>query len=441
MKIAVISDTHLGFGKGTERFEESFSNALQAFKLAAEEKADLVLIPGDVFDSDTPSQDVWHKTFELFSFLKKQPGSARILKEKKGDCREFVFSSLPVIAIAGTHEYLGKERKNALEVLEAAGFLVCLHAAKATAEIAGQKIVVQGLSGVPEKKALDALKLWSPKPVQGEKNVLLLHQSIKQFLPFDDDMIASIAIEDLPEGFDLIINGHLHWHSFIEEKNHRLLIPGSTIITQAKRLESEKEKGIVLWDSETNAIEFKPLPVQRKLFYEKIDFKDASPEQIKEIVSEKISSLLAVHNSPIKPLVRLKLVGKLAKGVSPSDVSLAETEKQFSSKAILSISRDFSMTSFKEKMKELRELQKEKKSIAALGMDILEKNLAETSFKEAFDVKEIFALLAEGETDKVVELLSEKKPVGEKRAFEENHSAVKKEIGRKQKTGTLSDFS
>ena len=57
MRIAIFSDTHIGFGKGTARNEEAFEQAKQAFELAIKEKADLILLAGDLFNEETPSQE------------------------------------------------------------------------------------------------------------------------------------------------------------------------------------------------------------------------------------------------------------------------------------------------------------------------------------------------------------------------------------------------
>ena len=48
--------------------------------------------------------------------------------------------------------------------------------------------------GEPEKKALDALNSLSPKPEHGAKNIFVMHQSIKDFLPVDDEMVATISL-------------------------------------------------------------------------------------------------------------------------------------------------------------------------------------------------------------------------------------------------------
>jgi len=408
MRIAIASDFHIGFAKGSARSNEAFEQAKQAFDLALKEKADLLLLAGDLFNEAIPNQESWLQMFQLFSLLRKNSGSTSKVNYAKGtESKEFQFSYLPVIAIAGTHEFRSKDFKNALDVLQEAGCLVYLHAAKAEFELNGEKIAVQGLSGVPEKKALDALKMWNPTPVQGAKNIVLLHQSIKEFLPFDDEMIATISLDDLPSGFDLIIDGHLHWSSEENLDKKHFLVPGSTVITQMKKLEATKPKGIYIFDTSGSKLEFFPLPKQRKFLFEKIEFKDASIEQIRAQAEAKLDELLASAEG--MPLVKLKLKGTLAKGLSSADIDLRAVQEKFKEKALLFIDCDFDEVGFKQKLEELRAKQLGKKSISAMGFELLEKNLAETNFNDGFDVKRVFDLLAEGDVDKVVALLSEAK--------------------------------
>lgn len=408
MRIAIASDFHIGFAKGSPREKEAFEQAKQAFELALKEKADLILLAGDLFNEATPSQEAWLQMFQLFSLLRKEKREQQSVSYVKGSERKkFYFNSIPVISIAGTHEFRSKDFKNALEVLQEAGCLVYLHAAKAELKLNGEKLVVHGMSGVPEKKALDALKMWNPKPEQDAVNILLLHQSIKEFLPFNDDMIASISLDNLPQGFDLVIGGHLHWSSQENLERKHFLVPGSTVVTQMKRLEATKPKGIYIFDTKQKNFNFIPLPNQRKFLFEKLEFKDTTIEKIREAVEKKLAEILS--NAKGKPLIKLKLKGTVAKGLSSADINLRPIEEKFREKTLLFIDCDFDEPGFKQKLEQLRQKQLGNKSIAAMGFELLEKNLAETDFKEAFDVKRVFDLLAESEIDKVVELLSEAK--------------------------------
>ena len=51
--------------------------------------------------------------------------------------------------------------------------------------------------GVPEKFAKSALASYYLNQLRAV-NLLLLHQSFVEFLPFDDDSIASLSLTDLP---------------------------------------------------------------------------------------------------------------------------------------------------------------------------------------------------------------------------------------------------
>lgn len=406
MKIAIISDLHLGFASRSEREKDAFVQAKQAVEQALVEQPDFILVLGDIFDEDVPSPEALHDCFEIFSLAKKQkPSIEAEIIERNGANKRLFLSSVPIFAIHGTHEYRGKDHKNALEVCNAAGLLYYLHAAKVFVKKGSETVVVHGLGGIPEKFALSALQAWNPKPAHGAFNIIVLHQSIKEFLPTTDEMSATISLDDLPQGFQLIINGHLHWSNEKQLRNSLLLMPGSTVVTQMKNLESTKPKGFMLFDTVTGKAEFREIAVQRKLVYEKLKLENASVETVRTAVKEKLSEI-ALQHFDSKPMVRLKLHGSLAKGVASADLDLAKIESEFKDKMILSLDHDFSVVSLKKKIEELRALQKTKASISSMGLELLEKNLAETNFDNAFDVRRVFALLAENDAEKVLELLS-----------------------------------
>ncbi|MDD3084026.1 MAG: hypothetical protein PHP82_03315, partial [Candidatus ainarchaeum sp.] len=228
---------------------------------------------------------------------------------------------------------------------------------------------------------------------------LLLHQSFIEFLPFNDESIASLSLSDLPNNFDLIIGGHLHWISEQNLEEKRFLLCGSTIYTQMKSLESEKGKGVFLFDTISKKLVFIPFKIQRKMFYEKIKFDNARPEEIINVVKKKLETIFC-NSFEMKPLIRLKLCGTLAKGFSQKDISFSLPED----KAIFSITKSFEMDSFKKKINSLKELQNEKKSIVELGINLLEKNVEEANLND-FDTREIFGLLSENEIEKAERIL------------------------------------
>jgi DNA repair exonuclease SbcCD nuclease subunit len=407
MLLGIFSDTHLGFSSGNDdRFDESFARFCEALSIFKSRKVDFILHAGDLFDEAVPSQEVWKRAFECFSL--NNGSLTEVTKHQLSGESAVHVKGIPLIAIHGTHEFRGKDFTNAISVLEEANCLVHLHAGFVLLEKACsnkgpgkniEQVFVFGLGGVPEKHAKEVLERFNPKPFSGAKNILLLHQSFKEFLPFDEgDAIASLSLSDLPNDFDLIIDGHLHWNNEQGLEGKRFLLTGSTIFTQMKKLEGEKEKGVFLFDTETSSLEFVLFRVQRKLFYEKFCFKDAIPDEVMFAVNEKIKEISS-KKCEIKPLVRFKLTGTLAKGFSQSDVSF-----NFPDCAIFSVSKEFSVENFEKKICDLKQMQAEKKSVIDFGVEILEKNVSEAGLKE-FDTRRMFDLLSVGENEKAESVL------------------------------------
>lgn len=428
MRLAFVSDTHLGFARGSVREGDAYLALKQALEGIAKQDVDAIIHPGDMFDHKIPTQEVWNESFDLLSILQngKEPEVKITHTKRDGSANEFNYQGIPLIAIAGTHEYRSKDLKNALQVLETGNFLICLHASHALIEKKKEngeieKVAVHGMSGIPEKRALEALKMYNPQPISGVHNLLVLHQSIKEFLPSKDDMVATIGLENLPAGFDLMVNGHLHWTSLTEWEGKRLLIPGSTVFTQMKNLEGKKPKGWYVYDTQTRELTMHHLPKQRKLYYHKLKFKDGTTQKILKVCREVIEKDLihSNHAHEMLPLYRLKVVGTLAKGFTQADVDISSVVREFESKALFSCMKKFSTGEFSFRLDELRALHKSNTSLSKMGIDLLEKNLQQTMMNARIDVKRLFELLEEKDNiDKVVQLLKEGELVS--RAPEEN---------------------
>ncbi len=434
MKVGIFSDTHLGFDEKGERAQESFGNLSQAIRLCIEMGADLMVLPGDVFDAPVPSHNTLFHAVHSFAAAKSASSNVEITLEKEGSTTKVNYSGTPILAIHGNHEYLGKETRTALDILNLAGVLVYFHAAKIIVEKPGEggieRLAVHGLGAVPEKKALAAMQQWNPKPLPDAANIILVHQSFKEFMAIDDEMVATLSLDDLPKGFDLIVDGHLHWanrqelgpvtHGGNENSGHPkedfavqakdaaktvFLLAGSTIATAIKRLECESSKGVHIFDTASKELVFHPLPRQRRMFYHQITLKEADAQTALQECRGAIEGDLK-QSLEMNPLIRVNLKGSVKKGLGPSDINLSGVFAEYSGRVILSISKNFSAPEFKRKIADLREMQKSRLSVAQLGFEMLEKNLRETDFGEGFSVKELFALLSDEEIDKAMALVT-----------------------------------
>ena len=407
MKVAVLSDFHFGFAYSPELEDDSFENADEAMEKAL--KADLILILGDVFDSRLPKTQTWAKAMKILvkPLLEESKGIKLIssTKEMKKVSRR-TLEHLPVIAIHGTHERRGKGELNAVEVLENAGLLIHLHCQTVVFEKDGIKVAIHGMSGVPERFAKDLLKQWNPQPLKDCFNILLLHQSIDPYVysPLEP---PSISISDLPKGFDLIIDGHVHQHNQDKLDGTILLFPGSTLVTQFEKAESEVEKGIYFIDLEEKMkVEFIPLEKNRKFFYEEIQLS----EKTKEEIEKRIEGILK-QNFAKPPIIRLRIYGK---GIEISDQELRNIEKKFYGRAIIIFAKDFESPEITKKTEFLRALREQKISIEDMGMEIFRKNLEELGFSSSFDFEHVFRMLSEGEIEKTLKILLEEQKTLEK---------------------------
>lgn len=402
MLISILSDLHFGYGLNTKLENDSYQNAQEAISKCL--NSDLILIAGDIFDSRIPKTEVWANTLRVLSKpLLTKNKDIKLVKTINKDLSEISKRSLeglPVIAIHGTHERRGKGQINAIQALEETGFLIYLHCNGIIFEKDGQKVAIQGMSGVPERYAKQVMDKWDPKPVDEYYNILILHQSIEPFIysPLEP---PTLNLANLPKDFDLIINGHIHTRGRTKIDDTTLLLPGGTIVTQLKKEESEVSKGLyqIRIDKETN-INFIPLENNRKFFYEEIKLKPdlTMRDQIEEVLTKKLS-----QDFKKIPIIKLKIFGKESGSIGKD---LREIQKKYSEKAIIYFSRELESPEITRKIELLRSLREKKLSIEEMGLQILRKNLENLNFSSTFDGESIFRLLSEGETEKAFSILS-----------------------------------
>ena len=402
MKLAILSDFHFGYAYNSELENDSFENAREAMEKALD--CDLILIAGDIFDSRVPKTSVWARAIKVLvkPLLQANKGVKLIscTKElKKISSR--TLEHLPVIAIHGTHERSGRDIINPVQALENAGILIHLHCDTIVFEKNGVKVAIHGMSGVPERYAKDILARWNPKPIENCFNILLLHQSIEPYVysPLEP---PSLSVSNLPKGFDLIVDGHIHSANQEKIGNTTLLFPGSTIVTQLEASEALADKGFykVEIDGEKKLkVEFVKLEKIRKFFYEEIRLSDeiSTREQIERSLQRILREAFEK-----KPLVKVKLTGK---EIQVSDRELREIEKKYAQKLILTFSKELESEEIARKIELLRNLREQKLSIEEIGVNILRKNLEELGFASSFDADKIFKLLSEGEIERASNIL------------------------------------
>ncbi len=301
MRIAIFSDPHMGFGYGTERYEDSFDAFAEA--LSKSKGCDLLLIAGDIFDGKNPTTDCLSKAMELLLDFRMSGTGARLAEGM--DRRLSVLSpansmGVPVVALHGNHERRAKGLVNPVQALEKAGLLIHMHCNGLVFEKEGERVAVQGMSAVPDQYARDVLKQWDPKPVRGAFNILMLHQVFSEFFQAPGSLPASA----IPDGFSLYIDGDIHRPQKASCSGRPFIIAGSLIPTQQGRDETAP-KGLWFASTSSGSVEFMPLECQRKFYF--LEYKSPDRGAIERDIDGILSAENAGHKK--KPAIRVKILG------------------------------------------------------------------------------------------------------------------------------------
>ena len=318
MDISIISDTHFGYKWGSDRGNDTFENAEEAFRNSLD--ADIIILPGDIFDKKIPKQEVLDKASEVLSIAMN--GDRKVKADKDlgihGD-------GIPVVGIHGTHERRPRTYTNPIELMSNTGHMYHLDNEKVVFEKDNEKVAVHGMSGVPERYAPKVLEKFNPQPVEDAFNILVIHQSVEGFVYTPDDR-EYLKLEDFPEGFDLIVNGHIHWYNIERFPGEKpFVLPGSTVTTQMRKIEAEKGKGFLRLDTEKEELDFVELEKPRDVHYIEIKVDGEDWSWIKNKAAEKLKEVA----SKDKPLVNLKITGETSGRVNPRELKSMFRDKMY----------------------------------------------------------------------------------------------------------------
>jgi DNA repair exonuclease SbcCD nuclease subunit len=401
MKIAILSDFHLGY----ERFfEDAYKQAQEALSEACN-IADMLIIPGDLFDNRSPKPEVLAQGINLFRNVSSRDWKAKIIKYTG---ERTIYTNAPILAIPGTHERRSEKSENAVELLSLAGLLANVSEACAIVEKDKEKVAVYGIGGVSEERFNETLKRLDPKPVEGAFNIFIFHQSVYELMPFSKDFIQ---FNELPEGFDLYIDGHIH--NRIESTVHGkpFLIPGSTVLTQLKESELEK-KGFFVFDTEKLSYIFHEIN-SRSFHLIKVIVTGKNPNEIIDYTDRKIKEILDQYNESM-PIIKVVLSGNASESFMQSDFDIRSLTKKYEDKAVLDISKDIEDSGIKLEIDGLRSGSIENISIKDYGMSIFLERLASKGYNLNIKSSELFDILSseknkEKVIDKAMEELFKKK--------------------------------
>jgi DNA repair exonuclease SbcCD nuclease subunit len=387
LKIAIVSDTHLGYS----RFEEdAFNQANKAFTMAAS-MADAILIPGDVFDFRFPKPEIIAQAIKIMRPLIEKDWDTKI-ESFNGSTP--IYTNLPILAIPGTHERTAVGKENPLNLLSLAGIVADISEGTVILNKNGEKVAIYGLGGISEDRIKEKLKELDPKPVPDMFNIFVFHQSVYEFLPFSSDFLK---LDDLPNGFDLYIDGHIH--NRIESTAHgkQFLIPGSTVLTQLKESEQES-KGFILYDTQSKTYEFIKID-SRPFIMKTIKFTEADSNSIYTKCEHTLVNLIEKYmdnknsDSYLKPIIRIVLEGTIEIGTTTSNLNVRSLAIRYKDDAIIDIDSKLESKELQSSINNIREGKLDNMSIRDAGTEMLKEALNKLNFDKNINVNELFEML------------------------------------------------
>ena len=221
MRIVHMADTHLGYRQYnlSVREQDFYDVFNQAIDIALEERADVIIHSGDLFDAPTPPIKA---LYTLKEALRKIEGK------------------IEFITVLGEHD-VPKRRgmiPQRLFKLHTLGDNYDLD----HVEVGG--VLFAGISNVRGKYSehlKEELKKFDALAKGYDKSVLILHQAFKKFLPFEG--AYQLALDDLPRTANYYALGHIHARQHEKFGKGVLAYAGSTEITGKDEINTWKDRG------------------------------------------------------------------------------------------------------------------------------------------------------------------------------------------------------
>eukprot|EP00756_Hemistasia_phaeocysticola_P045920 Hpha_TRINITY_DN19676_c0_g1::TRINITY_DN19676_c0_g1_i1::g.186118::m.186118/K10865/MRE11; double-strand break repair protein MRE11 len=330
-RILVATDNHLGaHERETTRRDDPFVTFEEILQKAQALDVDLVLLGGDLFDENKPSQATLHRTITM---LRRYCMGGKDIHFTMESDPASVFSnggfpvanfqdpnlnvSLPVFAIHGNHDDPAGERMlSPLDLLSAAGLVNYIGKQTAADDIT--------LSPVLLTKGTTKLALYGLGHVRDERlNRSFEHGKVRFLRPAEtpEEYFSLMAIHQnrgtrgvgrkngIPEEaldagvLDLVVWGHEHEQKVHGERaagdGYEIIQPGSSIITGPKSDDDRNRKMVCLLEVCGTAYRCTPLPLQsvRPVEYAEIHLQQEAElrrttEEVTEFLAERVEELI-----------------------------------------------------------------------------------------------------------------------------------------------------
>ena len=264
VRIAHFADTHVGYRQyNLEEREKDIYDALDEIgDRILEEHVDIVLHCGDLFDSPRPAPQAY-RAFKRF--LSRVEGKAKVFGVLGDHDRPKSRGVAPHVLF-----------EDQMQVLGVGGF-----AEHKRLRIGGRDVLIAGLSNLSRtyrRLLLEELKKLAGLQLDGALGVLLLHEGLDKFLPYEGAF--ELCLDEVPRNFGYVAMGHLHQRIKASLGDGQLAYPGSSEIISRTEIGSWQKsgKGFFVVDLEGDDVEVTDVnlacirpQVEAKLGYDRLE--------------------------------------------------------------------------------------------------------------------------------------------------------------------------
>lgn len=277
MRIAAIGDAHLGRSyypyttdAGVNQREFDFEQTFEAaVDLALEQRPDLVVWLGDIFDHPRPSYRSYRVAQRALARIRDFGVRAAIITGNH-DTPRLPGKGSPYSTLADSFPEMYFAHRLAYERFDLPGLVI--HAVPQTLTV---------------DAALAALEEASRQRAPGVTNLLLTHPRITQLQPRYAD-INEIEVDAGLLQSDLVLLGHYHTFATVGEAMWYAGAPDSFSFAD----EPDRPKGIVVLDTDTGTCRHLPLPGRRPMVtLESVYALGLSPTELQQRVLERASAI------------------------------------------------------------------------------------------------------------------------------------------------------
>lgn len=294
IQVILTADNHLDppvtqFGpKRLERRADYLRSFETLVNYALENKPDLLLISGDLYDSVEPRNPPRALMMNYFRKLHEK-GIRIFLIGGHHDTPRSVEEGSSPLAVYGNSGY--------------ARFFQDTAPSHASLRIAGEDVTVYGMSYNRELlEGTDPLAGAKLEPT-GTVNILMLHYSIEGFHGFYGSEPV-VRASSIPTGFQLVAAGHLHRHQHSKIRDAAVIYPGST--ERKTFLEEDEEKGFVWLELDRHGVlsqEFVKTPARKM---KSLDFYFPTGGSVGELLGEELGKF-----ADSELIFKVRVIGKI----------------------------------------------------------------------------------------------------------------------------------